>query len=95
VSIAEPSQPTAPADPAPAATPASAAPAPAPQNVTSLPQPPADPDATLPEILAALDELSISASTLSLDAKKQVFAKLNECLGFIGEQITEADRDAA
>lgn len=74
------STPPAPANESPSTT------LPTPANVVEMP---ADPDAELPEILTAIDDLVVAASGMSTEAKKAVFAKLNEAMGFLAESIDE------
>jgi hypothetical protein len=51
-------------------------------------QMPSDPDAALPEVLATCDELLATVESMSHDARKAVFAKLNDMMAVLGETLT-------
>lgn len=67
----------------------------APSNVVPLPEPAEDPDAGLPDVLAGLDELASVVTGMSHAARAEVFAKLNEIMGAIGDTLTAEAQKAA
>ncbi len=58
-----------------------------PANVTSLP---ADPDASVPDVLAALDEIAVAAASFSEEGRKAIFTKFNECMELLSETLASA-----
>jgi hypothetical protein len=76
-----------PAPEAPASTPSigsTASTDPAPANVVQMPS---DPDAALPQVLSAVDELLDAVSEMSVEARTKVFAKLHEALEVLSENL--------
>lgn len=87
--IAENVTPTVTTENAPVAPPAVV---PLPTNVVQMPAAPAaDPDAALPEVLSAIDELAVVISGMSIEARQKVFAKFNECLEILGAAPSKAE----
>jgi hypothetical protein len=60
----------------------------APSNVLQMPDAVEEPDAQLPGVLEELDRVLAAVDGMSHSARAEVFAKLNEMMGQLGERLT-------
>jgi chemotaxis protein histidine kinase CheA len=84
---AAPSEETEPTPPPAASAPVPVPPPATPANITPMPGVASTDTSAADEILSALDEITLAALDLDLDGRKEVFAKLNECMATLSDSI--------